>query len=115
MLTGMPNHPAGVLPPAYRGAFRRTERADGYRVVRTWLYATPSEGILRKTIGHLSFMASSVLLGGRRCGPADAVVVSSPTFLSIGTALAACPAEAGPADRQVRDLAGHLRRAWRTY
>ena len=66
VLTGMPNHPTGVVPPAYRGAFRRTERTDGYRVVRTWLYATPNEGVLRKTIGHLSFMVSSVLLGGRR-------------------------------------------------
>ena len=76
VLTGMPNHPTGVVPPRYRGAYRRTERTDGYRVVRTWLYATPNEGVLRKTIGHLSFMISSVLLGGRRSGPADAVVVS---------------------------------------
>ncbi len=55
-------------------------------MVRTWLYATPNEGFVRKTIGHLSFMISSVLLGGRSCGPADAVVVSSPTFFSIGAA-----------------------------
>jgi len=86
VLTGMPNHPTGVVPPAYRGAIRRRERGDGYRVVRTWLYATPNEGFVRKTIGHLSFMISSVLLGGRSCGPADTVVVSSPTFFAIGAA-----------------------------
>jgi glycosyltransferase involved in cell wall biosynthesis len=86
VLTGMPNHPTGVVPPAYRGAIRRRERSDGYRVVRTWLYATPNEGFVRKTIGHLSFMISSVLLGGRSCGPADTVVVSSPTFFAIGAA-----------------------------
>ena len=86
VLTGMPNHPTGVVPPPYRGAIRRRERRDGYRVVRTWLYATPNEGVVRKTIGHLSFMISSVLLGGRGCGPADTVVVSSPTFFSIGAA-----------------------------
>ena len=84
VLTGMPNHPTGVIPPEYRGAIRRRERRDGYRVLRTWLYATPNEGVARKTIGHLSFMVSSVLLGGRASGPADAVVVSSPTFFSIG-------------------------------
>jgi len=83
VLTGMPNHPTGVLPPAYRRAVRRRERADGYRVIRTWLYATPNEGMARKTLGHLSFMASSVLLGARASGPADVVVVSSPTFFSI--------------------------------
>jgi glycosyltransferase involved in cell wall biosynthesis len=86
VLTGMPNHPTGVLPPEYRRAVRRRERRDGYRVVRTWLYATPNEGVARKTLGHLSFMASSVLLGGLACGPADTVVVSSPTFFSIGSA-----------------------------
>jgi glycosyltransferase involved in cell wall biosynthesis len=86
VLTGMPNHPTGVLPPEYRRAIRRRERRDGYRVLRTWLYATPNEGVARKTLGHLSFMASSVLLGGLAAGPADTVVVSSPTFFSIGSA-----------------------------
>jgi len=79
----MPNHPTGVLPPSYRRAWFRRERTDGYRVIRTWLYATPNEGVGRKTLGHLSFMVSSVLLGGRASGPADVVVVSSPTFFSI--------------------------------
>ena len=84
VLTGMPNHPTGVIPPEYRGAIRRRERRDGYRVLRTWLYATPNEGMVRKTIGHLSFMVTSVLLGGRASGPADVVVVSSPTFFAVG-------------------------------
>jgi glycosyltransferase involved in cell wall biosynthesis len=83
VLTGMPNHPTGVLPQDYRRAVLRRELRDGYRVVRTWLYATPNEGVARKTLGHLSFMASSVLLGWRAVGPADVVVVSSPTFFSI--------------------------------
>jgi len=85
VLTGMPNHPTGVIPPAYRRAIRRRERRNGYRVLRTWLYATPNEGIARKTIGHLSFMISSVLLGWRASGPAEVVVVSSPTFFAIGS------------------------------
>ena len=85
VLTGMPNHPTGVLPPAYRRAIRRRETRHGYRMVRTWLYATPNEGVARKTLSHLSFMASSVVLGARASGPADVVVVSSPTFFSIGS------------------------------
>jgi len=84
VLTGMPNHPTGMVPPEYRGAIRRVERCDGYRVVRTWLYATPNEGVARKTAGHLSFMVSSVLLGWRASGPADVVIASSPTFFAIG-------------------------------
>jgi hypothetical protein len=84
VLTGMPNHPTGVIPLEYRGAIRRRERRGGYRVLRTWLYATPNDGVARKTIGHLSFMVSAVLLGWRASGPADVVVVSSPTFFSVG-------------------------------
>jgi glycosyltransferase involved in cell wall biosynthesis len=83
VLTGMPHHPTGGRPASYRRAILRRERRDGYRVVRTRLYATPNEGIARKTLGHLSFMASSALLGARASGPADVVVVSSPTFFSI--------------------------------
>jgi glycosyltransferase involved in cell wall biosynthesis len=84
VLTGMPSHPTGVVPPEYRRAVRRREWRDGYRVVRTWLYATPNENVVRKSLGHLSFMISSVALGARASGPAEVVVVSSPTFFSIG-------------------------------
>jgi glycosyltransferase involved in cell wall biosynthesis len=104
VLTGMPNHPTGLLPPAYRRAIRRAENADGYRIVRTWLYATPNEGVLRKTIGHLSFMVSSVLLGGLRSGPADAVVVSSPTFFSIGAAWLLARLKRATLVVEIRDL-----------
>jgi len=104
VLTGMPNHPTGVLPPEYRGAVRRRERRDGYRVVRTWLYATPNEGMLRKTLCHLSFMVSSVLLGGWAAGRADTVVVSSPTFFSIGSAWLLARLKRARLVVEVRDL-----------
>jgi glycosyltransferase involved in cell wall biosynthesis len=104
VLTGMPNHPAGVLPPEYRHAVRRREQRDGYRVVRTWLYATPNEGVLRKTLCHLSFMVSSVLLGGLAVGRADTVVVSSPTFFSIGSAWLLARLKRARLVVEVRDL-----------
>jgi glycosyltransferase involved in cell wall biosynthesis len=104
VLTGMPNHPTGVLPPEYRRAIRRLERRDGYRVVRTWLYATPNEGVLRKTLSHLSFMVSSVALGARACGRADTVVVSSPTFFSVGSAWLLARLKRARLVVEVRDL-----------
>src|SRR5260370_3357050 len=104
VLTGMPNHPTGVLPPEYRGAVRRREQRDGYRVVRTWLYATPNEGVTRKTLCHLSFMVSSVLLGGRACGRADTVCVSSPTFFSIGSSSLLARLKRARLVVEVRDL-----------
>lgn len=104
VLTGMPNHPTGEVPPAYRRAIRRREHLGGYRVVRTWLYATPNEGIARKTLGHLSFMVSAVLLGARASGPADVVVVSSPTFFSIGAGLLLARLKRARLVVEVRDL-----------
>jgi glycosyltransferase involved in cell wall biosynthesis len=83
VLTGMPNHPTGVLPPEYKGRIRAEEHVDGYRVLRTWLYATPNERVLRKTLCHFSWMLSSIVLGLRRVGRTDVVIVSSPTFFSI--------------------------------
>jgi hypothetical protein len=104
VLTGMPNHPTGVKPPEYRRAIRRRERRDGYFVLRTWLYATPNEGIVRKTISHLSFMVSSVLLGWRASGRADTVVVSSPTFFSIASAWLLAKIKRARLIVEVRDL-----------
>jgi len=104
VLTGMPNHPTGVLPPEYRHAIRRRESRDGYRVLRTWLYATPNEGVLRKTLCHLSFMVTGVLLGARGSGKADTVVVSSPTFFSIGSAWLLARMKRARLVVEVRDL-----------
>jgi glycosyltransferase involved in cell wall biosynthesis len=86
VLTGMPNHPTGIVPDAYRGALLRRERVDGYRILRTWLYATPNEGFVRKIFGHLSFMLTAVLLGTGKVGRQDVVVASSPTFFSLFSA-----------------------------
>jgi glycosyltransferase involved in cell wall biosynthesis len=104
VLTGMPNHPTGIVPPGYRGALRRRERRDGYRILRTWLYATPNQGIARKTLGHLSFMISSVLLGASATGPADVIVVSSPTFFSIGSAWLLARLKGAKLVVEIRDL-----------
>lgn len=104
VLTGMPNHPTGVIPSGYRKKIRVEEHTEGYRVLRTWLYATPNEAFVKKTLGHLSFMASSVLLGARRSGPADVVVVSTPTFFSIFAAWALAKIKRAPLVLDVRDL-----------
>ena len=105
VLTGMPNHPTGVLPPAYRGAFRRTERTDGYRVVRTWLYATPERGSAAQDhrppeLHGLAACCSA----GAGAGAADAVVVSSPTFFSIGAAWLLARLKRARLIVEVRDL-----------
>ncbi len=84
VVTGFPNYPTGAIPEQYRGRFRSEERLDGLRVIRTWVYATPNRGFVRRLLNHLSFAASS-LLALRKVGRVDVIFVESPP-LFIGFA-----------------------------
>ena len=67
VLTGMPNHPTGVVPPEYRGQARgrrRPSTATGWSA--PGCTPRPTSASFKKTLGHLSFMVSSVVLGARR-------------------------------------------------
>jgi glycosyltransferase involved in cell wall biosynthesis len=83
-VTGLPNYPTGVIPPEYRGGARREETMDGVRVIRTWVYATPNRGFVRRILNHLSFALSS-LTALRKVGRVDVIFVESPP-LFIGLA-----------------------------
>ncbi len=104
VLTGFPNHPTGVIHDGYQGLHRTSEEHDGYKIERTWVYATPNEGIVKKTLGHLSFMISALALGWRRVSRPNLVVVSSPTFFSIFTAWCMAKRFRVPLVVEVRDL-----------
>ncbi|MEN8151475.1 MAG: glycosyltransferase family 4 protein [Planctomycetota bacterium] len=104
VLTGFPNHPDGVLAAADRGRLFRAEERDGIRVLRSWLFATPNRGVLKKTLGHLSFMATAALVGGARARRPDVVVVSSPTFFSVFAAAFLARRWGCPWVFEVRDL-----------
>lgn len=83
VVTAFPNHPTGVIPPAYRGAIFRRESLDGINVFRNWLYATPNEGFVKRTLSHLSFMVSALVLSTPRLRGHDVIVVSSPAFFVV--------------------------------
>lgn len=104
VITGFPNHPTGVIPAAYRDRWMAEEDLDGVCVLRNWVYATPNEGMIKKTLGHLSFMASAVLLGGPRLGTVDVLVVSSPTFFTVLSAWVLSVFKGVPFVFEVRDL-----------
>lgn len=81
VITAIPNHPNGVIPPAYRHARFFEERIDGIRVLRTWIYAAANRGFWRRSLNYFSFMLSSLVQGLRRAGGADVVIATSPQFL----------------------------------
>ena len=83
VVTAVPNHPTGIVPPAYRRTIFRRETLDGITVFRNWLYATPNEGFLKRTLSHLSFMLSTLVLTTPRLRGVDVLVVSSPAFFVV--------------------------------
>src|SRR5438128_2883427 len=82
VVTCFPNHPRGTVYPPYRQSALLRESLDGIDVVRLWTYVTPNKGIVKRTLGHLSFMLSAMLLPRRKSAPADVVIGTSPTLFA---------------------------------
>jgi glycosyltransferase involved in cell wall biosynthesis len=104
VITTFPNHPVGRIPPAYRGRLWSTERLDGIRVLRCWLYAVANRGVGRRGIDHLSFMLTALLFGLPRLPAIDVVVASSPTLFSAVAAWLIARCRGVPFVLEVRDL-----------
>jgi colanic acid biosynthesis glycosyl transferase WcaI len=81
VLCGMPCHPTGVLPPAYKRKIAVNEGVDGVQVHRRWVYATPNSGTKRRSLSYASFAASTVA-SAATLPDVDVVISTSPQFLS---------------------------------
>lgn len=92
IFTGIPNHPDGVVHPAYVGkpAYMQ-EEIDGIPVRRHWLYVAPNKGKFPRLFNMLSF-AGSVLKANwnspKRQGVPhpDVIIASSPSFFCVFSA-----------------------------
>jgi len=80
VLTGFPNHPDGIISSEYAGRFYMKETQDGVDIVRTYVYATPNKGFLKRIMNYLSFMFSSLILALPRLPHLDIVIATSPQF-----------------------------------
>jgi glycosyltransferase involved in cell wall biosynthesis len=105
-VTCFANHPTGVLAPGDAGVKERRDEIDGIAVFRCKSYVTPNKGIVRKTLGHLSFTwtGRGGLSRAAKEGRPDFVIVSSPTFFSVFTAWWWCGRRGIPWVFEVRDL-----------
>lgn len=61
VFTGMPNYPTGVVPEAYRGLWTHSERVEGIRVHRTWVYAYGGYNKIRRIANFLSFTLTGMI------------------------------------------------------
>lgn len=83
IVTCFPNHPTGVVPDKYKGKLYSFEVLNGLYIHRNYVYATPNKGFIKKTIGHISFMISSVVFSLSKIQEPDIILTSSPTFFSM--------------------------------
>jgi glycosyltransferase involved in cell wall biosynthesis len=104
VLTAMPNHPTGVVPPEYRGRALVRERWHGVDVVRTWIYAAPNKGRVRRSLAYASYAASAMLWGQMHTRAPDVVIATSPQLLCAGAGAVAARAHGVPFVFEVRDL-----------
>ncbi len=80
VLTGFPNHPAGIIPDEFKGMKRLVTKFNKLKLVRTYQYAAPNKGFVKRIMNYLSFMFSSVLLGSSQVGKPDIIIATSPQF-----------------------------------
>ncbi len=104
VLTAMPNHPTGIVPPEYRGRALVREARDGVDVVRTWIYAAANKGRVRRSLGYASFALSAVLWGQLHTRRPDVVIATSPQLLCAAAGRLAAAAHGVPFVFEVRDL-----------
>jgi glycosyltransferase involved in cell wall biosynthesis len=104
VLTAMPNHPTGVVPPEYRGKPIVREDAGGVKVVRTWIYAAPNKGRVRRSLAYASYATSAAFWGQLHTSRPDVVVATSPQLLCAAAGFAAAARYRVPFVFEVRDL-----------
>jgi len=96
--------------PGYRRSLYLAETMGEIQVHRHWTYTPRNEGVIKKSLGHLSYLPSAILFSQPHLRPYDVAIASSPTFFA---ALAGFGEESGAAflsSWRSGSLAGDLRR-----
>lgn len=106
VLTGFPNYPTGEVHPHYKREIRRltmTERWQGVKVVRTWLWPLPNRKSWERISNYTSFFISAIARGLflRR---SDAIVATSPQLLVGLAGWALARLKRVPVVLEVRDI-----------
>jgi glycosyltransferase involved in cell wall biosynthesis len=78
VLTEFPNHPAGIIPPEYRGKIFTKERFHGVDVVRTWVFTRAEKSFWVRIAFYLSFCFMAIVRGIGLRGSFDVVYATSP-------------------------------------
>ena len=103
VITGVPNHPRGVLFEGYRNRLIQEETVDGIRVIRTWMFLSPNKGFARRIANYVLFAVAAVLASFKTPRP-DLVVATSPQFFAGVAGMVVSRLRRAPFLLEIRDL-----------
>ena len=82
MITEVPNHPHGIIPPDYQGKLYERSMFDGIEVIRVWVKTSPKKTFRNRMYFYLSYMAMATLAGLLLArGRYDTIYATSPPLL----------------------------------
>lgn len=87
IISEMPNHPLGVVFPAYKGKFICRETVDGIPVIHLPVIASPKKNFLTRIMMYLSFSISASAYLTCRRPRYDLLYITSPPLFSALTGL----------------------------
>ncbi len=103
VITGMPNHPDGIVHPTYKWEYFKEEKTLGVHVLRVFLYATANKGVIKRIISFLSFMTTSLILGLLK-SHTDIVIATSPQLFVGLSGLIIAKMKKKPFVFEIRDI-----------
>src|SRR2546421_1793526 len=104
VVTEVPNHPSGIIPPHYRRRLSERVREDGVDILRLWVWASPEKTFKSRMRFYLSYMGMAALAGALIRGRYDLVYATSPPlFVAVAGAVVALVRRI-PFVFEVRDL-----------
>ena len=104
VITEVPNHPSGVIPPAYRGRLSERITEEGVDVLRLWVWASPEKTFKSRMRFYLSYMGMAAVAGSLIRGKYDLVYATSPPLFVAAAGAVVSLVRRIPFVFEVRDL-----------
>jgi glycosyltransferase involved in cell wall biosynthesis len=105
VITEVPNHPSGIIPPEYKGKLYERVSLEGIDVIRVWVKASPVKTFSSRMAFYLTYMLSAALAGLVLArGRFDVLYATSPPLFVGGAALVLSHFRRLPLVFEVRDL-----------
>jgi len=103
VICGLPNHPQGVVRPGFRGRVAVRRRDEGFRVLHTWVRASPVKTTYTRLAYYASYASTATVAGSLMRKP-DVVFATSPPLPGAAAAAAVAARHRVPWVMDVRDL-----------